>query len=733
MGIAWVLLPSTLRQSWKRLTLTAVAIGLGVGILLAFSAVFHALVASPDRSAWRTLDVADSPTAPLKVSYAADPNLAAWRDQPITVVSVRVVDRTAAPALPGVTLPDVGEVYLSPALAAIERDHPADGVASRFGTRQLGVLPASLLASPDELVVLRGMSAVQATEVSADPVDRWVPRQPLGTRERLILNVVYLGVFILLFPVVLLVSIATQLGSVQREQRYAALRLVGASRRQITMVITLESLVAAVAGLAVGAAGYLAAQPLLREIRFVGRRFWPEDLAVPAGQAVACVVGAFVLTVLANWWGLRHVHLSPLGVVRRQSVTRTPRWWRVLVLLAGFGVVVVGRLTTPENGAGAAAVQQILVGVVLISLGLVLSGPWLTRVVADVVARRTGNPVALLGSRYLTVHSRRVFRSVSGVVLALFAGSFYLSAVSGIPAAMAAEQAKSGRSQLLPGVQLIGMTTPLTAAQADELAAAPYLRARIVSEPIGGTFTVLPCEVATTYLTRTCPPGARLIGVTTYDSINGHEVPVLSGTSRADLVARAVAAGVPTEQVDGQKGGRQVVALVDPADVDRLRSDVVRVGGSLVPGGPSLASASVVGDNELTPVIRSLAALAYAGMAVTLLVAVASLVVSTVGGLLERRRPLTMLRLAGMPLAQLRRMVLVESAIPLVVTSVVAAASGVLVGFLFMQMVSTTLDAQVTPSYLITLVGGLALAVVAIRLTLPMLARVTDLSEHRTE
>ncbi|QIU86704.1 FtsX-like permease family protein [Trueperella pyogenes] len=70
----------------------------------------------------------------------------------------------------------------------------------------------------------------------------------------------------MLFPVVILISIAAKLGSVQREQRYAALRLVGATNKQILSIVTFESLVAAVVGYALGALAYLATSAPLRHL-----------------------------------------------------------------------------------------------------------------------------------------------------------------------------------------------------------------------------------------------------------------------------------------------------------------------------------------------------------------------------------------------------------------------------------------------------------------------------------
>jgi hypothetical protein len=63
---------------------------------------------------------------------------------------------------------------------------------------------------------------------------------------------------------------------------------------------------------------------------------------------------------------------------------------------------------------------------------------------------------------------------------------------------------------------------------------------------------------------------------------------------------------------------------------------------------------------------------------VVLLVAAISLAAGMVGALLERRRPFALLRASGVPLSQLRRVVLLETAVPMVLTSAFGACLGLL-------------------------------------------------------
>ena len=65
----------------------------------------------------------------------------------------------------------------------------------------------------------------------------------------------------------------------------------------------------------------------------------------------------------------------------------------------------------------------------------------------------------------------------------------------------------------------------------------------------------------------------------------------------------------------------------------------------------------------------------YIAVALTLLVAGCSLAVSVGGNLVERKRPFTLLRVSGTPIATLYRVVLLEAILPLAAATVVAAGT----------------------------------------------------------
>ena len=65
--------------------------------------------------------------------------------------------------------------------------------------------------------------------------------------------------------------------------------------------------------------------------------------------------------------------------------------------------------------------------------------------------------------------------------------------------------------------------------------------------------------------------------------------------------------------------------------------------------------------------------LVYAAVALTLIVAGCSLAVAVGGGLVDRKRPFTLLRVSGTQVGVLSRVVMLEAAVPLLAATVVAA------------------------------------------------------------
>jgi hypothetical protein len=107
--------------------------------------------------------------------------------------------------------------------------------------------------------------------------------------------------------------------------------------------------------------------------------------------------------------------------------------------------------------------------------------------------------------------------------------------------------------------------------------------------------------------------------------------------------------------------------------------------------------------------------------------------VNVIGGLNDRKRPFSLLRLSGVPINVMRRVVLLESAIPLLVSAVVAIGAGFLAADLFVRaQLGYTLTAP-GAGYYLTVIGGLAASLGVIALTLPLMERITGPETARNE
>jgi predicted lysophospholipase L1 biosynthesis ABC-type transport system permease subunit len=120
-------------------------------------------------------------------------------------------------------------------------------------------------------------------------------------------------------------------------------------------------------------------------------------------------------------------------------------------------------------------------------------------------------------------------------------------------------------------------------------------------------------------------------------------------------------------------------------------------------------------------------------IAASLAIAGCSLAVTVAAGLSDRKRPFSLLRLTGVPLAMLRRVVALETVVPLLITAAVAAGSGFLTAQLFLQ---AQMDRTVQPpgaDYYLVVLAGFAASLSVIASTLPLLERITGPETARNE
>ncbi len=225
------------------------------------------------------------------------------------------------------------------------------------------------------------------------------------------------------------IAAATRLAAARREQRFAAMRLVGATPRQVSVISAVEGCVAAIAGVAGGFALFFLLRSTVASVPFTGQPFFPSDLSLHLSDILGVAIGVPTAAVAAARVALRRVQISPLGVSRRVTPP-APRAWRLVPLAAGIGELgfFIGR--RPSNTSG--QIQAYGAGFILAMSGLVIAGPWLTMLGSRVMARRTGRPAVLIAGRRLSDNPSSAFRSVSGLIVALFISSAALGVITTI-------------------------------------------------------------------------------------------------------------------------------------------------------------------------------------------------------------------------------------------------------------------------------------------------------------
>ena len=194
----------------------------------------------------------------------------------------------------------------------------------------------------------------------------------------------------LLFPVLIFIATATRLAAARREQRFAAMRLVGATPRQISVVAAAEGCIAAAVGVVGGIGLFFLGRPALAAVPFSGKPFFPADLSLQWSQIALVAVGVPVAAALAAGLALRRVRISPLGVSRR-AAPPPPSAWRLATLGAGVALFVAGLLATTHKSIGSPAYP----GLLIVMIGIVIAGPWLTVASAPPATMMSQSPYSI--------------------------------------------------------------------------------------------------------------------------------------------------------------------------------------------------------------------------------------------------------------------------------------------------------------------------------------------------
>ncbi|GAA4613397.1 hypothetical protein GCM10023195_57930 [Actinoallomurus liliacearum] len=244
--------------------------------------------------------------------------------------------------------------------------------------------------------------------------DRFGPIGDPGTRDG-----TAFGIALLLLPVAAFLYQSARLAAADRERRLSALRLAGATPREVRLLGAVEVTRAAALGTVVGAAAYLVPQLAARRTLASGSR---ADVAVPPLWCLAAMAIVIVAAALSGLLAGRHVIATPLSVTRRAGRGR-PRWYGLLLLVPPFLAPVV-RLVARAAGEESAVTAGVLqISVLLLPVGLMLSAGWVIWFSARWVGRRARSAEVLLAARALEADARPWGRTLAVVALTVAVGS----------------------------------------------------------------------------------------------------------------------------------------------------------------------------------------------------------------------------------------------------------------------------------------------------------------------
>ncbi|MFH9329316.1 ABC transporter permease [Streptomyces althioticus] len=408
------------REGWTRALLTAVGVGLGVALLLLTAAVPN-LLDGRDRREDARQDRAYSQDT---LRPSDDTLLIAHANSDFRGGDLRgrLVEPEGpdAPVPPGVNeLPKPGTMVVSPALKELLGSDEGKLLRDRLPYDIVGTIGDPGLIGSQELAWYAGgtglaerLDSPTVMRIDAFGADRSQYTEPLDPVLVMLTLVIFV---VLLVPVGVFIATAVRFGGERRDRRLAALRLVGSDSRMTRRIAAGEALAGAVLGLLFGTVFFLAGREFAASVELFRISVFPSDLnpspLLVLLVAVAVPAAAVVVTLLA----LRGVVIEPLGVVRTARPARRRLWWRLLLPLAGIGMLVPMLGQGRHNGD----FNQYLVvgGVLCLLVGVTALLPWL---VEAVVARLGAGGLAWqLAVRRLQLSSGTAARMVNGIAVAV--------------------------------------------------------------------------------------------------------------------------------------------------------------------------------------------------------------------------------------------------------------------------------------------------------------------------
>lgn len=743
------------RVSLVSVVVTALAVAFAF-LLLLLTTVFPSALSSRDgRVAWRALPVTNAADASVADAF--------WKitedrflGTPITRVDVASVS-SRAPLSAGIErVPGPGEIWLSPGLQRAIESAGQSQLGDRYNYRNVGTISDEGLAFPDELVAIVGHTpenakALGATGVVAGEIG---PRRQASSILLVASGLIALAVVV---PLILLIASATRLDAAARENRYASLRLAGASTAQVSRGILAQASLGGLVGTGAGLLAYPLVRELVAHIPLLGSEFFPSDFAhMPASVAAVGLV-SMAAAVLGSLVGLRRLAITPLGVYRRHSA-RKPTTLKLIPLAVGIPLFALATgFAFGGSLSNAAAVSVVAASFLIVVLGLLSIGSWTTFYLGRTLVGRARSPSSLIAARRLTGNAGEHAAVVSGVTLAALAVGLFYGMVPGLESQVS-ESPRAGlrpnvvRADLpavrgvanvgprlleevgtIPGVVLsVGSTTVLATDESGQdyvglVGDCASLASVLEIEPVtscGESTLALNSDV------RTGPVGwLEVLGPASDSSQEGGQtgliapIPASAPRFSSDRKQLTIDFIAPPETILERGTGffteEIYVALADDSLIETVRTQILR----LVPTATVFTA-----EEAAAAAVRPLKAARGPVDAAALVVLFAgglSAAIAGAGRMLNQSRELSELRLIGIPLSTIRRSYLIETSTPIVSVTLTAGIVGVVVAWLLLVLGGVSLGQAVDPRGIAVLTIAAVVGVLVAASPVLLLGRIT--------
>lgn len=674
---------------------------------------------------------------------------------------------------PGMTnLPTDNELWVTPTLKNLINANPS--LKQRYeGYVIRDTFPREFAPSPDSLMLLYGIKPgvisdedAQLKTVTTEQLwNTYNESKAQGSTQTTLLRTALLMVgVVLVVPLLILVTEVSRIGVTQREKKYATLSLVGATSAQIRTLAAIETVPIGLLGSAFGVVFFmLIGVTTLSRIPIGGSTFWMTDLGLSiSSYAMICCVVTFC-SFIVNLWALRSIKISPLTVSRTSNDIRSPSVLSTLPLLVGLGGIFI----IAEYGSSWYDANMELGGIILVSLlaevilGVYMSGQFITRLFSIFLLKYSKSASTTIAAYRLRMVARKTFRSISGVVLALFIGTILMTFLSTIQATADDVQSstenvaiKTTNPLQLPlqvAIRLPQNTSTKTLSVLVERAANTEEITSLVSntyvqktfkemsvsedksvDPIEGNY-YKSCEQLRQRTVVTCSTDAPLNSpfVARLQIVN----------DRSSNYAVIQPNFTPTNTLEGVIYDNSYIFVAkNSASFSRVINATHTIASNyqMNTGIPLTVQHESLSANATIEYVHNISMLVVAVIILTIVIGGLSIFVSVTGNIFERKRTFVQLRILGSDTSTLAKALLIEIIVPLIGLSVVVVILGIFCCYYILSTGDAFSNGQLIFSvpdafFWAGLCAAIVLCVVASLVNIPLLNKLTSFDDMRSE